>query len=844
MKQLVLFFFMFLGTSFGVLAQDVVVFGLVKDIDSGAPIDFVTVYQKGTSNAVETDANGKYRIVVPADQACQIVVSRIGYIETSASIPPMRSGAKRNVNIKLVPTSSDLEVVVRASKIEDVGMVKEEVVDLKLLPTASGNFESVLPSIALGVNAGSGGELSSQYNVRGGNYDENLVYVNDFEIFRPQLIRAGNQEGLSFPNIDLMRDLSFSSGGFEAKYGDKLSSVLDIRYKRPDDFAASVSGSFLGATAHIEGSKRLGSNSYNKFRYLLGARYKDTRYLLGSQDLQGEYTPSFTDIQTYLTYDFTQDIQLAFLGNYNDARYNFTPQSRSTTLGLFNEAIRFTTVFEGSQLDRFENGTTGLALTYIPEREKNPYFLKLLVSQYQSNESEAFDILGFYRLSEVETGLGADNFGQEVSLLGTGTDHNYVRNDLYSTVRNIQHRGGYEIGLRDDDERVSSHFIQWSAKIQTEDIDDRLNEWNRIDSVGYSLPYAQDAVILDYVLKTTNAINSTRFTSFLQNTYSLRAGDEHELKITAGARASYWSLNNQWLFSPRAQILYKPLTWSNEVSFKLAGGVYYQPPFYREMRRPDGTVNTNLKAQQSVHIVGGISYDFQWEKISRKPFRFIAEAYYKRLSDLVSYELDNVRIRYSGENDSEGYAYGIDMRINGEFVPGAESWVNLAFLSTKERLYGVQHQKSEIVDGEAQLVDTEYVPRPTDRFMTLNMFFQDYLPSNDRFKANVNLSIGSGLPFGRPEDNVVVRNPFRFRAYHRVDIGFGFLLWNESMASQKPNHPLRFTKNAWLSLEVFNLMEVANTASNTWIKATTNVEYAIPDNLTSRRINLRLKFDF
>ena len=844
MKQLLLFICMFLGTSFGVFAQDVVVFGLVKDIDSGAPIDFVTVYQKGTSNAVETDANGKYRIVVPADQACQIVVSRIGYIETSASIPPMRSGAKRNVNIKLVPTSSDLEVVVRASKIEDVGMVKEEVVDLKLLPTASGNFESVLPSIALGVNAGSGGELSSQYNVRGGNYDENLVYVNDFEIFRPQLIRAGNQEGLSFPNIDLMRDLSFSSGGFEAKYGDKLSSVLDIRYKRPDDFAASVSGSFLGATAHIEGSKRLGSNSYNKFRYLVGARYKDTRYLLGSQDLQGEYTPSFTDVQTYLTYDFTQDIQLAFLGNYNDAQYRFTPQSRSTTLGLFNEAIRFTTVFEGSQLDRFENGTTGLALTYIPEREKNPYFLKLLVSQYQSNESEAFDILGFYRLSEVETGLGSDNFGQEVSVLGTGTDHNYVRNDLYSTVRNIQHRGGYEIGLRDDDERVSSHFIQWSAKIQTEDIDDRLNEWNRIDSVGYSLPYAQDAVILDYVLKTDNNINSTRFTSFLQNTYSLRAGDEHELKITAGARASYWSLNDQWLFSPRAQILYKPLTWSNEVSFKLAGGLYYQPPFYREMRRPDGTVNTNLKAQQSIHIVGGISYDFQWEKISRKPFRFIAEAYYKRLSDLVSYELDNVRIRYSGENDSEGYAYGIDMRINGEFVPGAESWVNLAFLSTKERLYGVQHQKSEVVDGEAQLVDTEYVPRPTDRFMTLNMFFQDYLPSNDRFKANVNLSVGSGLPFGRPEDNRVVRNPFRFRAYHRVDIGFGFLLWNESMASQKPNHPLRFTKNAWLSLEVFNLMEVANTASNTWIKATTNVEYAIPDNLTSRRINLRLKFDF
>ena len=837
-------YFLFLSVIFSfhiAQAQDsVVVFGYLTDLDSGLPVDYATVYVQNTPNAVETDLNGKYRLLITADRPCTIVYGRIGYRDTEINIPPMKAGSKRNVNVRMAPSDATFEVVVNASKIEDLGMVREEVAPLRLIPSASGNFESVLPSIALGLNAGTGGELSSQYNVRGGNYDENLVYVNDFEIFRPQLIRAGSQEGLSFPNIDLMRDLSFSSGGFDARYGDKMSSVLDINYKRPTEWAGSISASLLGATGHIEGSKKLGPNAYNQLRVLLGARYKDTRYLLGSQELQGEYTPAFSDIQSFITYDITRDLQVGALLNYNDARYQFVPSSRSTTLGLFNEAIRFSSVFEGREDDRFVNGTTGLSLTWLPQRDKNPIYLKLLGSRYQSYETENIDIIGFYRLSEVETGLGEDDFGQEVAVLGTGTDHNYVRNRLFSTISTLHLKGGLELTGNDKDQ---SHFFQYGIKYQNETFDDELNEWNRIDSAGYSLPFSENVVALSNVYKSENLLENNKIESYLQHSYSLVRSGSHEVKIVSGVRASYADLNGQLLWSPRASILYKPLGWSREMSFKLAGGIYNQPPLYREMRAIDGSLNTNVLAQRSTHLVAGMTYDFQWEKISRKPFRLITEVYYKSLSDLVSYELDNVRIRYSGLNDSDGHAYGLDIRVNGEFVPGAESWVNLSFLQTRESIRGIQHRGFVEINGERTVGDVEDVPRPTDRAFTFNMFMQDYLPRNERLKANINLSVGSGLPFGRPENNLEARNPFRFRPYHRLDIGFAFHLWDEKWKADKPQHPFRFAKGAWLTLEAFNLMAVSNTASNIWIKAFTNVEYAIPNDLTSRRLNLRLRVD-
>lgn len=831
--------FLFCLATYG---QDVVIFGVITDAETGIPIDFATVYVEGTSTAAESNDRGEYRIEVAADTRLTLVFTRIGYTDASAKLPSMTADSKRYMNIKLAVKSSDFEVIVTESRIEDIGMVREEVQEMLTLPSVSGNLESVLPSIALGTSSGTGGELSSQYNVRGGNYDENLVYVNDFEIFRPQLIRTGQQEGLTFPNIDLVRDLSFSSGGFEAKYGDKLSSVLDISYKRPEEMKGSVGMSLLGSSAHIEGSKRLGPNAYNKFRYLVGARYKTTRYILGTLDTKGEYLPDFTDVQAYLTYDLSRSLQVALLANYNNSIYNFTPTERSTTLGLLTQAFRFTSVFEGGERNRFTNGTQGLSLSYVPERKSNPMYLKFLAANYTSSEEENFDILGFYRLSEVETGLGSDDFGEEVSVLGVGTQHSSTRNYLFNTIQNIAHKGGIELQNKNSDAEVDAYFLQWGVKYQRESFDDRLNEWERIDSAGFSLPLDSTSLEFNYVLKTENSVAVNKLSGFVQNAYNIRRNGQYELKLTAGARLSYRDLSDELLFSPRFQILYKPLSVNQNIAFKLSGGVYYQQPFYREMRRLDGTINTNLRSQKSTHLVAGMAYDFPWTRLSNKPFKLITELYYKQLEDLVSYEIDNVRIRYSGENDGDGYAAGFDIRVNGEFVPGAESWVNLSFLRARERLDGVQHLVANFENPD-EPTEVSFVPRPTDQFMTLSMFFQDYLPSNQNIKMFLNMAVGTGLPFGIKDNNTVFRNTFRFKPYHRVDIGFGFQLWKEEWRKRKPKHPLRFSRNTWFNIEVFNLLEVANVANNTWIKTVTNNQFAIPNFLTSRRINLRFRVE-
>jgi len=831
------FFAILCSLSYG---QNGVVFGVIRDIDTGAGIDFVTVFVDGSSVATESEVNGQYRIEVSEDLRATIKFSRLGYSDLSIQVEAMKSGQKRNINVKMVPKSTELEIIVRAGKIEDVGMVREEVTEFKILPTASGNFESILPHIALGVSSGSGGELTSQYNVRGGNYDENLIYVNDFEIFRPQLIRSGQQEGLSFPNIDLMRDLEFSSGGFESKYGDKMSSVLDIRYKRPEEIRGSVTASLLGASAHIEGSKRLGPNAYNKFRYLVGARYKTNAYLLGSLDIKGEYVPTFVDIQAYLSYELSKEFQLGFISNYNGSHYEFQPLSGKSKKGTIDFQLELNTVFEGQESNDFEYGMSGLSLTYVPERKKNPMYMKLLASSYRANEEEKFDILGFYRLSQIETALG-DNTGQEIAVLGTGTQHVYARNYLYNTIHNVEYKGGIEIQNELDKSKI--HFLQWGVKYQSETFDDRLSEWERIDSAGYSLPFSSSEVLLSKVIKSTNLIQNDRFQAYIQDGFTIK-NDKNEFKFSIGTRATYRTLNNEFFLSPRAQILYKPLAWKQDISFKLAGGFYNQVPLYREMRRPDGTINTDLKSQKSIHIVGGVSYDFTWERISNRPFRIISEVYYKKLTDMVSYEVDNVRIRYAGENNSTGYIMGWDFRINGEFVPGAESWINLSFLRARESINGVNHLRYEEINSVRTEVIVEDVPRPTDQLMTLNMFFQDYLPRNENVKVNLNFSVGTGLPYGPRENNLEFRNFFRLKPYHRIDIGFSVQLWKAEWIKRKPNHPLRFSQNSWISLEAFNLLQISNQASVNWVKTLTNEEYALPNNLTGRRINLRLRVDF
>ncbi len=835
----IVFLFVFFIYSNASTQENAIVFGTIQDIENNQLIELATVYIKGTNHAVESNFKGIYHIELAADKEQELIFSRIGYLEASAIVKPMPAGVKRNINIHLVRIKDDLNIVIRESRIQDLGMVREEVTSIKLIPSTTGNLESVLPQIALGTYGGSGGELSSQYNVRGGNYDENLIYVNDFEIFKPQLISNSQQEGLSFPNMDLIRDLSFSSGGFESKYGDKLSSVLDVKYKRPEDFEMSGSISFLGASIHVEGSKKLGENTYNKFRYLVGARYKTTKHLLNSQDIEGEYQPNFSDIQSYLTYDISRSLQLSLLSNFNRSIFDFIPADRETKTGTFNNSVKFKAVYEGEERDKFLNIMNGLSLVYLPEKDRNPFFLKLMGSHNYGREIEAIDIIGAYRLSQIEIGFG-ENAGKEIAVLGTGVQHRYIRNRLGSQIMNIEHKGGIEFEKIHED--VSkSHFLEWGVKYQNRVFSDNINEWEKLDSAGFSLPLNDQNLLLFSGVKSVNDIKTNEYSAFIQNTYGYNDKDKMELKFNFGVRANYLDLNNELLISPRFKLLYLPKTLSDKISFKLAGGVYYQQPFYREMRRPDGSLNLKLKAQKSLHIVGGMTYDFYWKGLSDKPFKLITEAYYKKLSNLVSYDVDNVRIRYSGENDSEGYVTGIDIRLNGELVRGIESWANLSILRARESINGVQHLRIE--EGSLEPVEVNDVPRPSDQLLNFSLFFQDYLPRNDKFKVHVAFSFGSGLKWHREGIDLAYRNSRKFKPYHRIDIGFSYHLWNKSRRKAKPRNLFRFSNDTWLDLEIFNLMDISNEASYTWVRTITTSEYAIPNFLTGRRISLKLKIE-
>ncbi|MFK7947602.1 MAG: carboxypeptidase-like regulatory domain-containing protein [Saprospiraceae bacterium] len=831
MKYIIITFLFCLSIT-TIQAQSATVFGKVTDSENRESIIGATIIIVDASRGASTDKNGRYELKISANQDVIIEISYVNYNKFRDTIN-LKPGEKLEKDFNLELQIGD-EVVVTAERTND-GMLNEGVEALELLPIASGNLESALPTLFMGVAASN--ELSSQYSVRGGNYDENLVYVNDFEIYRPFLIRSGQQEGLTFPNVDLIRDLSFSSGGFQAKYGDKMSSVLDITYKVPDTTRASVTMGLLGASAHVEGSvkKKSDSTGRQRLRYLFGARYKTNAYLLNSLDLVGEYNPQFTDFQGMITYDINDDWQLNAIGNYSRSVYQFVPESLTSTLGLVNFALQFRVAFDGQQVDDFTTGMGGLSLIYYPE-EKN-YFLKFLTSTYQSRENERFDLIGQYLLGQIETDLGSDNVGEIVGILGIGTEHNFARNYLTANVYNAQHKGGWEIK---NENNGNTNFIEWGAKFQNETIIDELKEWELLDSAGYSIPFDTNNVFLSETIKTDIFLQSNRFSAFVQNTWNVRDSTK-DLNLSYGVRAQYWDLNGEFIFSPRAQMVYRPLKAKRDVTFKVASGLYFQPPFYRELRNQFGEVNTDLLSQKSFHILAGGTWDFL---VGDKEFRFIAESYYKYLWDLVAYDVDNVRIRYYGDNNASGYATGIDLRLNGEFVPGAESWVNLSFMRTRESFDGVQHLLRQIgrPNDTMQVAD---VPRPTDRLFSLSMLFQDYLPQNENFKMNLNLTVSSGVPFGLPNDNVVYRNTYRFNPYYRADIGFSALLWDRNKGSSwRLATSLRHLRKAWVSVEVFNLLDIQNTAANTWVKTIFSQQFAIPNYLTSRRINVRFRVDF
>jgi hypothetical protein len=853
-------------------------------LEDGMPGVGVNIFIEETSIATQTDVNGVYKLLVPASKRINIIYQYPSYATYKELGVRVKADKPIRIDVALKPiTLNTPEIVVYSFEQREIDGLYVEKADIERIPTTDMNLTSLIKYLAPGVTAGTGGELTSQYSVRGGNYDENLVYVNDFEIYRPLLVRSGQQEGLIFPNGDMLDYLSFSSGGFKAQYGDKMSSVLDVNYRRPYEFEASVGGSLLGGSVYIGGAVYKDSTSKkrkapNRFTYTLGARYKTTSYLLSTLDIKGEYVPQFFDVQGDFIYDINEKWQVEAIGHYSNSIYSLIPEESRTVTGLFNQALQLTTLFEGQEISNFENFTAGAAVTFLPwgggrDREIDTIAtvatnlkLKLLASHYQSNENERIDIINYYKLDEIETGLGDDNFGEVIGTLGYGETHHFARNFLQANVTNVQFKGTWLYDRYQSTGIENHHWFKWGVGYKNEVINDKLKEWRKIDSLGFTIPADTHQVYIPDYIRTTVNLNSHRLNAYVQNTWEHKS-TKHLFRMTGGVRASYWTLNKELLISPRLQIYYTPRRYQNSIAdttkktkdltFKLAAGFYHQSPFYRELRDLDGNVNTDVKAQKSIHVLGGVVWDFMMFK---RRFKFITEAYYKHQWDLIPYDIDNVQISYYGDNLAKGYVAGLDLRLNGELVDGLESWINLSFLRARESFNGVDHGVRALNNTSAgPVIDTTYLPdapKATDQLLIFSMYFQDDFPNAPWARLNLAFTVGTGLPFGIPEKNVQFRNSYRFAAYHRIDIGASFGLWdrkihidkkyegNKALFKKQSRHALRGIRGIWISFEVFNLMDVKNVASNTWIKDFSNRSYAIPNVLTSRRFNVRFKIDF
>jgi hypothetical protein len=774
-----------------------------------------------------TNERGEYELELPAGDNIAISYSYLGYVKQTKLIS-LKAGENKVLVIILESRIDSLPQTVISDKFirDQPGLIRVDPKTFEFLPSTSGGIEAYLKMLG----ANSNNELSSQYSVRGGNFDENLIYVNDFEIYRPFLIRSGQQEGLSFINPDLVGSILFSTGGFQAKYGDKLSSVLDVTYKKPKRFAASASASLLGANTHIEGR----SKNY-RWSYLMGARYRTNRYLLGTLDISGQYQPTFADLQALISYQLSEKTYVEYLANASINRYYFVPEDRVTTFGFVKRVLRLNIYFDGAEDNRFNTFMNGIAIRHEPNKKLT---LKWLAAAYYNREDERFDVTGDYFIGEVQTDIGKSDFGQILYALGVGTTQDWGRNFLDAAIFNAGHRGTY---------MTKKHFTKWGLTAQHEYIHDRLLEWQILDSAGYHLPYSNQVISTSSYVKSENLLETNRLHGFIQDTWDILNDSVNDITVTYGARVNYWSYNNQLFISPRFQFSWQPRQWRRDYVFRAAVGSYYQPPFYRELRRLDGSLNTEIRAQRSYHIVAGSDHNFiLWNR----PFKFVTEAYYKLLYDVNTYELDNVRIRYYANNEAKGFARGIDFRLNGELVKDAESWVSLSFLDTREDLKNDFYYVFDTTftgSGEIAKIDTTikypgYIPRPTDQRLTFALFMQDYIPGNDRFKVHLNLIFATGLPVGPPDLNRY-RDTLRLPPYRRVDIGFSAMLLGHKKRNDVSGMN-KYIRTLWVSLEVFNLLGISNTISYLWIKDYYNTTYAVPNYLTTRRLNLRIQANF
>ena len=760
------------------------------------PAEYATIFIKEEQRGTEANDKGRFTLQVPAGRPLTFRVSHVGSvpIDTVMTLAP---GEQRNIVFILRDsTLGDVNITGQRyrERREEVSVYKIDPLTSKVLPSPFGDFNKVLATLPGVV---SNNELSSQYSVRGGSYDENLVYVNDMEIYRPYIVRSGQQEGLSFVNPDLTADVTFSAGGWQPRYGDKLSSVLNIEYKEPDTLAGSVSLGVLTNALHLEGATK-----NDKLTFLLGARQKSGRYLLGGLgfleglDTEGQYFPNFYDVQSYTGYKISNKTNLGLLVSYAQNDYELLPSERETTFGSITSAKRVNIFFDGSQKVGYRTTQAGLRLRH---RFSDKVKSSLTVSGVYSFEREKNSIISTYRLCDVQTDPGRSNFNECIFTRAAGQELDYGRNDLDVQTVQVLQRNYYLPNARNE--------IEWGVSGSQQQFDDRLYEYVLNDSADYTS--------VTSFLQTENDLSTTRLEGYAQHSWYIT----EELRLTYGGRLTYWSYSNNVIASPRTQLSYQP-NWKRDIIFRAAAGLYVQPPLYRELRRFDGTLNEDIKPQRSWHYIAGSDYNF---KAWGRPFKFTAEAYYKQINDAIAYIVDDIRVRYVADNLTTAYATGLDLRVSGEFIEGEESWFSLSVMDAKENWEGD---------------NVGYVNRPTRQLVTASIFFQDHLPIDPGSKVYLNFNFGTGFNHGPPDD-FDNRSNYSFTTYRRVDIGFAKII------NLKKDQGLgKHLNSLWLGLDVLNMLGVQNVISYTWIKDVYNVQWAVPNASSNRFFNLRVQATF
>lgn len=820
MRQSLCIFLLLVCTSGFAQDKQAIVTGRVVD-ENERPLPGVSVIMLGKRSGISTSDSGTFRFHVPSGRAFALVFTYTGYTTLQRNFL-LNEQEQENVVVQLQPGPGMLTPVMVTDQRTrgETGLILINPRNVINIPSPVGGIESMLK-----VLVGSNNELSSQYSVRGGNYDENLVYVNDFEVFRPYLVRSGQQEGLSFINPELVRNVNFYNGGFQAKYGDKMSSVLDVQYKRPSSFGGSAYIGLLEQGLHFEGT------GYNKrISFLIGARNRTNRNLLSSQETRGSYIPSSSDLQAFITYSINNKNTIEFLGNLSASGFKFIPQFTQLTSSVFSpfftSNLGMDIYFEGREQDSYKTSMAGLSFIQHPRKHLR---LKWMASSFVNKEIESYDITGAYLFGDREFDRSSAEFGRINNPLGAGLFQTYARNKLTIDVLNLSHKGTLQ---------KNKHYFQWGQSIEHHNINDKLYEWEYQDSAGYSLPYQPGPFSLSKMIASKTSLSVIRLSGYVQDNILLN--DSSGFNIQAGLRYSYNSLNNELLLTPRMGFSFVPSNWKKDIVFRAAAGLYHQPPFYRELRRPDGSINEALKAQKSIQVSGGFDYSFLF---ASRPFRLTAEAYYKHIWDLVPYDIDNVRLRYHAHNDAKAYATGIELRLFGELVKDAESWISIGFMRSRENIEN-DHYYRYTIDSSMQVMDSAlteagWLRRPTDRLFNLGLFIQDYLSTNKNFKVYVHLLYGSNMPFNIP-NSIQYRNGLIIDPYMRMDIGFSALLLDADKSRRRSHHPFRNVDDLWATLEIFNLIDRDNTISYMLVKDFSNTVYAMPNRLTPRLINIKL----